>query len=54
MKAKLILGAGLAMVLFIAGCEQSPWKTEDFDEKDAITQFELYIKERGYIDCIKC
>jgi len=41
MKAIRILAAGLAMALFIAGCEQSPWKTEDVGDNITMAEEEV-------------
>jgi hypothetical protein len=41
MKAKMILATGLAMALFITGCEQSPWRTDDFGDNITLAEEEV-------------
>ena len=41
MKTKLIITAGVALALFIAGCEQSPWKMDELSENVTIAEVEI-------------
>jgi hypothetical protein len=41
MKARMILSAGLALALFMAGCEQSPWNTDEFGENVTMAEEEV-------------
>ncbi|MCK4992838.1 MAG: hypothetical protein KAS29_20215, partial [Bacteroidales bacterium] len=41
MKTKLIISAGIVLALFIAGCEQSPWKIDELSENVTIAEEEI-------------
>jgi len=41
MKARLILSTGLALALFLAGCEQSPWNNDEFGENVTMAEEEV-------------